>query len=99
MAAARPETQAATRRARSGTKQLGLQCAGHHREKQTCNSIYSAFKTRIAEPRRWRDFWPGDGKYVTARFHHAYPFRGMTARDMARLRSLRIPPRGQWGFN
>lgn len=65
-------------------------------EKQTGNGIYSAFKTRIAEPLEMEDFWPGDGKYVTGRdsIHRAYPFR-MTARDMARF-GLLFLREGNW---
>ena len=65
-------------------------------ERQTGTSIFSAFKTRLADPLGMEDFRIEDGKYVSGRdsIHRAYPFR-MTARDMARF-GLLFLREGSW---
>ena len=65
-------------------------------EKQAGTGIFSAFKTRIADPLEMEDFRLGDGKYVSGRdsIHRAYPFQ-MTARDMARF-GLLFLREGNW---
>ena len=55
-------------------------------ERQTKNSLFREFKTRIADPIGMQDFRLEDCEYVTGpdSVYPAYPFR-LTARDMARF--------------
>ena len=65
-------------------------------ERQTKNSLFREFKTRIAEPIQMEDFTLDDTTYVTGAdsVYAAYPFR-LTARDMARF-GLLFLRQGTW---
>lgn len=65
-------------------------------EKQTGQSIFTAFQTRIAQPLHMQDFRLSDTEYFRGddSIHPAYPFR-MTARDMARF-GLLFARHGKW---
>ncbi len=65
-------------------------------ERQTKNSLFREFKTRIADPIGMQDFRLEDCEYVTGpdSVYPAYPFR-LTARDMARF-GLLFLREGMW---
>ncbi len=66
-------------------------------EQQTGDSLFEAFRQRIAMPLGMEDFRTEDTQYVRGEdsVHPAYPFR-MTARDMARF-GLLFARNGRWG--